>query len=172
MDYQALAQLLGNYGEFLGSIAVFATLAYLAGQVRQTKAQMTRASQADRAALGLALMSSISDSNYVAPILAQIGRWQWSDFGLDNQEDTIRFNMWLYGWWRTEELNFRANDDQQLATQQQLIKAFLSAYGTPFWPDNRALFDADFVAVVDRLYSEVTSETPSQESLQSQRQLR
>lgn len=35
MDHQAFAQLLGSYGEFLGSIAVFATLAYLAVQVRQ-----------------------------------------------------------------------------------------------------------------------------------------
>ncbi len=35
-----ISQLLGNYGEFLGSIAVFATLAYLAVQVRQnTKAE-------------------------------------------------------------------------------------------------------------------------------------
>jgi hypothetical protein len=37
MDHQAFAQLLGNYGEFLGAIAVFGTLAYLAVQVRQSK---------------------------------------------------------------------------------------------------------------------------------------
>jgi len=33
MDHQAFAQLLGNYGEFIGSIAVVATLIYLARQV-------------------------------------------------------------------------------------------------------------------------------------------
>ena len=39
MDFQALAQLLGNLGEFVGSIAVVATLMYLAVQLRQnTKA--------------------------------------------------------------------------------------------------------------------------------------
>ena len=37
MDHQAFAQLLGNYGEFLGAFAVFATLFYLAVQVRHTK---------------------------------------------------------------------------------------------------------------------------------------
>ena len=37
MDHQAFAQMLGNYGEFLGAIAVFGTLAYLAVQVRQSK---------------------------------------------------------------------------------------------------------------------------------------
>jgi len=35
MDHQTFAQLLGNYGEFLGSIAVFATLIYAAVQIRQ-----------------------------------------------------------------------------------------------------------------------------------------
>ena len=37
MDHQAFAQLLGNYGEFVGAIAVVATLFYLAVQVRHTK---------------------------------------------------------------------------------------------------------------------------------------
>jgi len=35
MDHQAFAQLLGNYGEFVGAIAVVATLIYLATQIRQ-----------------------------------------------------------------------------------------------------------------------------------------
>ena len=37
MDHQAFAQLLGNYGEFVGAIAVVATLFYLAVQVRHGK---------------------------------------------------------------------------------------------------------------------------------------
>ena len=40
MDHQAFAQLLGNYGEFVGAIAVVATLAYLAMQIRQNSAQL------------------------------------------------------------------------------------------------------------------------------------
>ena len=35
MDHQAFAQLLGNYGEFVGAIAVVITLGYLAVQIRQ-----------------------------------------------------------------------------------------------------------------------------------------
>jgi hypothetical protein len=34
MDHQAFAQLLGNYGEFVGAIAVVVTLGYLSVQVR------------------------------------------------------------------------------------------------------------------------------------------
>ena len=37
MDHQAVAQLLGNYGEFVGAIAVVATLFYLAVQVKHSK---------------------------------------------------------------------------------------------------------------------------------------
>ena len=41
MDHQAFAQILGNYGEFFGAIAVVVTLGYLAIQIRQN----TRASR-------------------------------------------------------------------------------------------------------------------------------
>ena len=35
MDHQEIAQLLGNYGEFFGSIVLIATLIYLSVQIRQ-----------------------------------------------------------------------------------------------------------------------------------------
>lgn len=35
MDHQAFSLLLGSYGEFVGAVAVVATLIYLALQVRQ-----------------------------------------------------------------------------------------------------------------------------------------
>ena len=37
MDHQAFAQLLGSYGEFVGSFAVLATLIYVALQVRHSR---------------------------------------------------------------------------------------------------------------------------------------
>ena len=46
MDQQALAAMLGSYGEFFGAIAVVVTLGYLAYQVRQN----TRSSYVTRAA--------------------------------------------------------------------------------------------------------------------------
>ena len=45
MNHQAFAQLLGNYGEFVGAIAVVATLFYLAVQVRTNTASMRTASR-------------------------------------------------------------------------------------------------------------------------------
>lgn len=49
MDHQAFAQLLGNYGEFVGAIAVVATLVYLAIQVRQNTATIHNSESAHRA---------------------------------------------------------------------------------------------------------------------------
>ena len=47
MDHQAFAELLGNYGEFIGSIGVVVSLFYLGMQIRQnsisTKAQAVQA---------------------------------------------------------------------------------------------------------------------------------
>jgi len=61
MDHQTLAQLLGNYGEFLGAIAVFATLFYLAVQVRYSRAATeanTRSIDANRKSAEAAVMQS------------------------------------------------------------------------------------------------------------------
>ena len=44
MDHQSFAQLLGNYGEFFGAIAVVVTLVYLAGQLRQNTNALKSAS--------------------------------------------------------------------------------------------------------------------------------
>ena len=37
MDHQAIAQMLGNYGEFIGSLAILVTLGYLTLQIRQQR---------------------------------------------------------------------------------------------------------------------------------------
>jgi len=47
MDHQTFAQLLGNYGEFVGAIAVVVTLGYLATQIKQN----TRSQDENRKAI-------------------------------------------------------------------------------------------------------------------------
>ena len=42
MDFVELSTVLGNLGEFIGSVAVLATLIYLAVQVRQSKELLER----------------------------------------------------------------------------------------------------------------------------------
>jgi hypothetical protein len=50
MDHQAVAEMLGNYGEFVGAIAVVGTLIYLAIQVRQSREATIENTKAIRAA--------------------------------------------------------------------------------------------------------------------------
>ena len=52
-------------------------------------------------------------------------------------------------------MNYRAYSSDQLETQEQLLMAWLAAWGKPFWPDNRGIFDHDFAAKVDELYEKV-----------------
>ena len=58
MDLMDTAQLLGNIGEFVGAIAVVATLFYLAIQVRQSKA----ATEANTASLRENQKIALADS--------------------------------------------------------------------------------------------------------------
>ena len=57
---------------------------------------------------------------------------------------------------RTEEMNFRMNSPEQRATQDQLLKGWLSVpWAAQFWIGNRAIYDADFAERADRLLHEV-----------------
>jgi len=58
MDHQAFAQLLGNYGEFLGSIAVLATVFYLALQIKQYKQNLS-SSTAQNSGDGIVVFASL-----------------------------------------------------------------------------------------------------------------
>ena len=59
MDHQSFAQLLGNYGEFVGAIAVVVTLAYLAVQVKHGK----EATEANTKSLNLQAYQSWQAAN-------------------------------------------------------------------------------------------------------------
>jgi len=64
MNHQAFAQLLGNYGEFVGAIAVVLTLAYLAVQIKESRAETARASrQSAQKAVGDFNLRIVSDES-------------------------------------------------------------------------------------------------------------
>ena len=83
MDHQAFAQLLGNYGEFVGAFAVVGTLVYLAIQVRHGKIATEANTRAIEESRKLALAQSfqartqlvdasmveIANSGELAPIM-------------------------------------------------------------------------------------------------------
>ena len=68
MDHHALAQLLGNYGEFFGSIAVLATLGYLIVQIRQN----TRSTNSNNNHNVMMAFNSFNETLFASPDLARI----------------------------------------------------------------------------------------------------
>ena len=92
MDHQAFAQLLGNYGEFVGAIAVFATLAYLAVQVRQnTKAER-------RTALNLSIRNfiSIRQAVFENAEVSAISMKGLNDPDSLDELESYRFRLFMY----------------------------------------------------------------------------
>ena len=98
MDHHAFAQLLGNYGEFVGAIAVVVTLAYLAVQIRQNTASMNESrrmaitqSQIDWTSMFNSSMMTMSDSAYFPEIWIKAHK----DFASLTEDERVRleFNM-------------------------------------------------------------------------------
>ena len=121
MDLMEIIQLLGNLGEFLGAFAVFATLLYLAIQVRGAgRAAMFAAVEANRAQR-ISGFNAIRDSPYLPPILVKIRKGEAL-----NEEDQIRLTshnsaVWalLYSEWVQRDLGvmgeFTTSDDVPMA---------------------------------------------------------
>ena len=168
MDQQAFAQLLGNYGEFFGSIAVLGTLVYLSVQIRQTKHQLLLAGGQARADAARDVLRQLSD---IAPTVAKLNFTSYGDFDLDSEEN-VRFGAWCHVWMRTEEMNFVAvTSPEGQATLRQLLSWWMSTpWGREFWDKNKALYDESFAALVDVCGDTVNRQAVSSESLLSTRQ--
>ena len=63
MDHQAVSQMLGNYGEFVGAIGVVVTLAYLAVQVRLSRQATDANTKVNRAASAALSQDSNAEIN-------------------------------------------------------------------------------------------------------------
>ena len=153
MDLITVAQVLGNLGEFLGAIAVVATLGYLAVQIRGN----TRATQADsRYAVGqttLDLCLALSNDREFASI------WRR---GLDDRDsldadEHFRWGYHAYAVWDSYEINFiqwqrGVLTDGDWAKWQTVIRNYLSKPGMQqYWQESKRAFHPEFQQLVDAL---------------------
>jgi len=72
MDLVSIAQLLGNFGEFVGAVAVVATLIYVAIQIRQNSVQLRNNS-------------------------FEMATGRYAGFYIDIADDPEKFDMWRRG---------------------------------------------------------------------------
>ncbi len=106
MDIQGIAQLLGNFGEFFGAIAVVVTLVYLASQLRQNTNAL-RSTVYTSYVQNANAWCHLASSN--AEDLASLGGL--SSLDQMNQEQTILWQSFMFSTlnqWEEVYLHFRA----------------------------------------------------------------
>ena len=151
MEHQALAQLLGNYGEFVSSIAVLVTLAYLAIQVRQnTKAERNSALDMSLRNLMAVRQATFEDSELSALIYKGLN----DPDGLSEPEQ-YRFRLWfsnvLMSLWHIYAQSSSLRDDLWESQKTALVRVVTSPGGSILWDTHREEFEHSFSKEVDQI---------------------
>jgi hypothetical protein len=133
------AQLLGNFGEFVGAIAVVATLMYLAFQIRQS----TRASQ--HTAFHEAMRDQVAALHLLSTHaeLSEIIYKGLADFESLPEDEKRRFETWINSWLRTAESllyeveSSRIEPEEWLGVREHLKFAFSRPGFRQWWQHPR-----------------------------------
>ncbi len=139
MDHQAFAQLLGNYGEFIGAFAVVSTLAYLALQIRQN----TNASKASGYRNAKSQLNSINIAVGQSAELAElVDRALYSFDELDPTEKS-RVSWIFLSWTNAWETLFEESRDSPglnelwMAEERTMLVAFRMGGLWQWWRQNQ-----------------------------------
>ena len=149
MSTLEFSQLLGNYGEFIGAIAIVITLVYLAIQVRQNTRMMRASIRQARSDSAVHLYSVGATS-----VIAEIREKELRGEALTEVEEERMF-LWNICIWRQQQTTFfQARDgllDVQTGDEQSIIVRTLmrSPSTRRFWADPMRALDSRFVAWVD-----------------------
>ena len=152
MSLMDTAQLLGNFGEFIASVAVLATLIYLAVQVRQAKHQLTIAGMQARAHHARGVLDPIYMSSDLAEIIAKLDFVNYGEYGI-GKEETVMFGAWCHTWMQAEQGSFYLLPE---GAHDELRKWWLSTpAGAEFWAVNKGIYDKPFVEYMEGLRVEL-----------------
>ena len=158
MDHQALAQLLGNYGEFVGAIAVVATLAYLAVQIRQSNK------------LENAESIRTTTQNYVHAILqvdAPAFRKAMVDFDGLSGDDQMKVHNYLIALYLIAQTEVKLSERGlgELSDYPPVLASWTRAPGIQrWWSMVGPSFSPDFHSYINELREREMDKTPIHES--------
>ncbi len=153
MSAMETAQLLGNYGEFVGAIAVVLTLFYLSVQIRQSSRSM-------RSSAAQAVLHAISEQYRVAAEsqnLAHVVGLGFRDFEVLDADQRTQFLFWLFSWFRLMEQahqHFENGNIPASTWKGQLahIRSYLPAPAVAhFWELRSAFFSEEFQSLIDSI---------------------
>jgi hypothetical protein len=153
MDHQAIADLLGNYGEFISSIAVLATLMVLVVQVRGARSEIS-----------FQMVREIKRHNnediqlpLKDPRTLDVHIQAQRDFDSLHERDKIFWIVWLYSWITQSEDTWLAEYhgiiQSELANDQLdgVAMVLRSDGGRIVWPRIKGFFDPKYAAEVERV---------------------
>ena len=160
MTLMETAQLLGNFGEFFGAIAVVATLIYLSLQIRQNTHQVRRAEMnAAYAQFSVPRMAIASDRG-----LAEVAIKGFRSSDPSNPSDPLdavdqyRLHMLymenmmanFHSWDRARVGSIERSDWEE--SERPRLMGLLSVDAVSrWWDDNRHVFTVEFRAEIDRI---------------------
>lgn len=144
-----LAQLLGSLGEFFGAIAVVATLAYLAVQVRHTRSLVLSQVHQSSFALQADYLKALGGSAEAARVVAEGRR----GMGNLSEAEQVQFSGLMSLGLNVIEHSVRHpghRDEVQDDDLQSLVLYFLdNPGGQEYWASFRKLYTGEFVDWVD-----------------------
>jgi hypothetical protein len=167
MSAMETAQLLGNYGEFVGAIAVVLTLFYLTVQIRQSSRSM-------RSSAAQAVLHAISEQYRVAAEsqnLAHVVGLGVTDFEKLDSVQRTQFLFWLFSWFRLMEQahqHFKSGNIPESTWKGQLahLKSYLSTpAAVRFWELRSAFFSEEFQSLVSSISTEESTVADATEGL-------
>ncbi len=154
MDFVDTTQVLGNLGEFFGAIAVFATLAYLAVQIRQnTKAQQATAYDSNIRNL-MHVRHAIFESSEMSAIYARGS----DDPGGLNEEERLRYRLMvnniLMSFWHIRTGPADLPEDLWKSQVPAIIRVVCCPGGKYFWENYQTEFVPSFQNEIEKIIAE------------------
>jgi hypothetical protein len=162
MEHQAFAELLGNYGEFVGAIAVVATLAYLAIQIRQN-------TRSNRVAAELECLKLLS--GWVGRVSASKDAQRLYDLVADGSEsltpEESRHYIWLMGEFswivQTAFMQYRRgflSRDAWAEFERMQVGMLQATLTREWWQNREAPYSTEFTSHIDRALSSAADWRP------------
>jgi hypothetical protein len=153
MDHQSFAALLGNYGEFLSSLGVLATLLVLVFQIKGARAEFS--SQMSRE------IKRHNNEDIQLPLknprTLDVHIRAQRDFNSLEEADKIYWGVWLFSWITQSEDTWLAQrhgiHDMEFAERymEGVAQVLRSDGGQVMWPRVRGWLDQDFVTEIDKM---------------------
>ena len=162
MDHLTFAQLLGNYGEFIGAIAVVITLGYLAVQIRQNTAQLRENEMSLRRAEAHSTFAQ-HDRYRLATLDPEIAQlWvRGLDGQLTERADRLRFNnlmvMMTYSCQNNWELGQLGLGKGWTSIAESVASTYETPGGKRWWERSRGMFAPGYVESVEKHLQRVES---------------